>query len=72
MAEMVLYLAEDPSLVVSNGVVLDGLMSQFLPQTVYHLNLLELQNHPAAGPALTQLSRTGILVTSSVCRVTCT
>ena len=68
----VLYLAEDPGLVISDRVVFDCLVRQFLLQPVHHLDLLKAQNHSAAGAALHSAASTGMSVTLSVCSVTCT
>jgi hypothetical protein len=72
MQGRVLYLAEDPGLVVSDRVILDCLVRQLFFQPVHHLDLLKAQNHSAAGAALPKDPGTGMSVTLSVCIVTCT
>jgi hypothetical protein len=72
MVIWVLYLAEDPGLVVGDGVVFDGVVGQFLLEAVDHLDGPELEDHAAAGAALGRIWTTGMSVTWSVWRVTCT
>ena len=47
----VLYFAEDPGLVVGDRVVFDGVVGQFLPEPVDHLDPVEVEDDPAAGAA---------------------
>jgi len=48
----VLYLAEDPGVVVADRIIFDGFEGEVLPQAVHHLYLLERDHHSAAGAAL--------------------
>ena len=46
----VLNFAEDPSLVISDCIVLYGIVSHFFPEPVDHLDPMELQDDSTASP----------------------
>jgi hypothetical protein len=43
--------AEDPSLIISNSIIFDGLMGEFLSETIDNFDLFKVQDNTTAGTA---------------------
>lgn len=52
MEKVLLNLAENPCLVIGNGIVLDSLMSELFLQAIDHFYLLETKYNSTTSPAL--------------------
>jgi len=48
LVNFVMYLTEDPGLVICYCVIFDCLMSKLFSETIYYLNLLEFKNDSTA------------------------